>query len=98
MASIEVTISELQNAANTFTQAAENFRNAAQEVLNSAQQLSDVWEGDSHAPFLAEQEQTKKWCNNLTDIINLYVEGFTNGVKAYQSGGGYIEPSNIRQT
>ena len=45
MARFEVTVSEMQNAANKIAQAAENFRNAAQQTFNAAQALSSTWEG-----------------------------------------------------
>ena len=85
MARFEVTVSEMQNAANKISQAAENFRSAAQQVLNSAQQLSGTWEGDSQVAFLAEQEQANQWYNKVMEIVTTYVESLNNAAKAYQA-------------
>ena len=84
MARFEVTVSEMQNAANKISQAAENFRNAAQQVLSSAQNLGGTWEGDSQVAFMAEQEQANQWYNKMMEIVNTYVESLNNAAKTYQ--------------
>ena len=60
MARFEVTVSEMQSAANKISQAAENFLNVANQTFASAQALADSWEGDSQVAFQAEQQQADR--------------------------------------
>ena len=75
MARFEVTISEMQNAANKISQAAQDFLNAANQTFSSAQQLAESWEGDSQKAFAAEQQQANEW---------YYVQSLQNAAKTYQ--------------
>ena len=95
MARFEVTVSEMQNAANKIAQAAENFRNAAQQTFNAAQALSSTWEGDSQVAFLAEQEQANQWYNKMMEIVNTYVESLNNAARTYQEADE-ASASNIK--
>ena len=84
MARFEVTVSEMQSAANKISQAAENFLNAANQTFASAQQLAESWEGDSQVAFQAEQQQANEWYKKMTDIVNTYVASLQNAAKSYQ--------------
>ncbi len=84
MARFEVTVSEMQNAANKIQQAAENFREAAAQVLASAQALSESWEGDSQVAFADEQQKANQWYNRMMEIVDTYVASLQNAAKTYQ--------------
>ena len=84
MARFEVTISEMQSAANKITEAAENFLNAANQTFTAAQTLADSWEGDSQVAFVNEQQAANEWYKKMTDIVRTYVTSLQNAAKAYQ--------------
>ena len=84
MARFEVTISEMQNAANKIAQEAENFLNAANQTFQSAQALGESWEGDSQVAFMAEQQKANEWYKKMVDIVHTYVSSLQNAAKAYQ--------------
>ena len=84
MARFEVTVSEMQNAANKISQAAQDFLNTANQTFACAQQLAESWEGDSQVAFQAEQQQANEWYKKMTDIVNTYVASLQNAAKSYQ--------------
>ena len=84
MARFEVTVSEMQSAANKISQAAQDFLNAANQTFASAQQLAESWEGDSQVAFVAEQQQANEWYKKMVEIVNTYVASLNNAAKAYQ--------------
>ena len=95
MARFEVTISEMQNAANKISQEAENFLNAANQVFASAEALADSWEGDSQVAFAAEQQQANQWYKKMVDIVNSYVSSLQTAAKTYQQADNE-SASNIK--
>ncbi len=84
MARFEVTVSEMQKAANTISKAADEFRTAATNTLNAANTLADQWEGDSQVAFVAEQQKANDWYNKMMTIVDNYVTSLNNAAKAYQ--------------
>ncbi len=95
MARFEVTISEMQNAANKISQAAENFLDAANQVFAGAEALADSWEGDSQVAFAAEQQQANEWYKKMVEIVNTYVANLQSAAKAYQQADS-DSASNIK--
>jgi WXG100 family type VII secretion target len=84
MARFEVTVSEMQNAANKISQAANDFLNAAGQTFTAAQTLADSWEGDSQVAFVAEQQKANEWYKKMVEIVNTYVTNLQNAAKSYQ--------------
>ena len=84
MAKFDVTISEMQSAANKIAEQADAFLEAANKVMTSAQELGNSWEGDSQVAFQAEQQQANEWYKKMTDIVNTYVASLQNAAKSYQ--------------
>ncbi len=84
MARFEVTVSEMQSAANKIAQEAENFLNAANQTFSAASALSESWEGDSQVAFQAEQQKANEWYKKMVDIVNTYVASLQNAAKEYQ--------------
>ena len=95
MARFEVTVSEMQSAANKISQAAQDFLNAANQTFASAQQLAESWEGDSQVAFVAEQQQANEWYKKMVDIVNTYVTSLQNAAKTYQTADNE-SASNIK--
>ena len=84
MARFDVTISEMQSAANKIAEQADAFLEAANKVMTSAQELGNSWEGDSQVAFNAEQTQANAWYKKMADIVRTYVTSLQNAAKAYQ--------------
>ncbi len=84
MARFEVTVSEMQSAANKISQAAENFMNAANQTFQAAQALGESWTGDSQVAFNAEQQKANEWYKKMVEIVKTYVQSLQNAAKSYQ--------------
>ena len=84
MARFEVTVSEMQSAANKISQAAENFLNVANQTFASAQALAESWEGDSQVAFVDEQNKANEWYNRMMEIVDTYVSSLQTAAKTYQ--------------
>lgn len=72
MALIEVTISQLQNAAKGIRNANESFIEAANNLKNAADALASTWEGQSHDVFVAEQERIDNWYRIMSQCVSEY--------------------------
>ena len=83
MARFEVTISEMNNAANKIQQAAQDFLQAADQTFASAEQLASSWEGDSQKAFAEEQTKANEWYKKMVEIVNTYVSNLQNTAKTY---------------
>jgi len=95
MPRFEVTISEMQNAANKISQAAQDFLNAAGQTFSAAEALGQSWEGDSQVAFMAEQQQANAWYKKMVEIVNTYVSSLQNAAKTYQEADAQ-SASNIK--
>ena len=95
MARFEVTISEMQSAANKISAEAQEFLNAAGQVFTSAQQLGASWEGDSQVAFMAEQQKANEWYKRMVEIVNTYVSSLQNAARIYQEADN-SSAANIR--
>ncbi len=84
MARFEVTVSEMQNAANKISQAAQDFLSNAEKVMQSAQALADSWEGDSQVAFQNEQTQAFNWYKSMVELVNNYVSTLNTTARTYQ--------------
>ena len=73
MALIQVTISELENAAAKISRANENFRTAATNLKAAADALAQTWEGPSQEAFADEHVQIDNWYKQMADVVDQYV-------------------------
>lgn len=80
---IEVTISELSNAANSIKQANENFRQANEAMQQAAQALAEEWSGDARDSFVAEQEQIDGWYKTMAEVVDAFVAQMNQTVNDY---------------
>ena len=81
---IEVTISELQNAASNITQYAQDYKSAADNLKASADALAGAWEGDSQVAFVDEQEQAYNWYTKMAALCEEYADSMKNAATAYE--------------
>ena len=84
MARFEVTVSEMQSAANKISQAAQDFLNAANQTFASAQQLAESWEGDSQVAFMEEQRLANEWYKQMMALVNTYVSNLQEAAQLYE--------------
>lgn len=83
MALIQVTLSELQNAASKIAQANETFLEAATALKAAADALAETWEGTSHDSFVQEQEEIDKWYKMMNEVVTAYVDSMNVAVTEY---------------
>lgn len=83
MAMIEVTLSELQGAANKVSQSNESFREAAAALKAAADELAGTWEGTAHDAFVAEQQQIDTWYRQMAECVDAYVASMKAAAEAY---------------
>ena len=95
MARFEVTVSEMQNAANKISQQAEEFLSAADATFKSAEALAQTWQGDSQVAFVAEQTKANAWYKQMVEIVQTYVTNLQNAAKSYQEADNQAA-SNIK--
>ena len=81
---IEVTISELQDAATKIEQYAEDYLTAANNLKAAADQLASTWEGDSQVAFVTEQENAYNWYRNMASICKEYAAALRMAAQKYQ--------------
>ena len=81
---IEVTISELQNAASKISQSAADYQSAADSLKAAADELASTWEGDSQVAFVAEQQQAYEWYKKMASICEQYAQSMNMAAQRYQ--------------
>ena len=84
MARVEVTISEMYNAATKIHQAAEDYLTTACKVYALAEVLGGSWEGDSQVAFMEEQRKAAEWFKKMAALVESYVQMIQRAAKAYQ--------------
>lgn len=84
-ARIEVTISELEGAADKIIQACEQYESAAASLKAAADGLAGTWEGDSQIAFVNEQEQANAWYKKMAAIVNQYAAQMKAAAAKYVS-------------
>ncbi len=80
---IEVSISELQSAANKITQAAGDYQNAVESLKSAADQLAATWEGDSQVAFVTEQEAAYNWYKKMVALCEEYAQSMNVAAARY---------------
>lgn len=82
---IEVTISELNNAASKIMQCASDYQSAADSLKSAADELAATWEGDSQVAFVNEQEAAYQWYTKMAGICERYAQAMYKAAEGYQS-------------
>lgn len=81
---IEVTCSELRNAASNISKANESFREAAEKLQQAGTELTDIWAGDTRDRFVSGMEQRKTWYEQMATIVDDYVTMMNNIAEKYE--------------
>lgn len=81
---IEVTASELRNAASSIQKANENFRSAADGLQTAAEELSAQWEGDTKDKFVNAMAERKTWYAEMSTILDSYVKTMQEFADRYE--------------
>lgn len=83
MALIEVTVSELQGAANRISKANESFRDAAVALKNAADELASIWKGTARDTFVEEQQEIDVWYKTMAECVDQYVVDLNKAADEY---------------
>ena len=84
MAKIEVTLSEIRNAAAKIKKASEDFLACAGDTMNSAEELARTWEGDSQVAFMNEQRRANEWYKKMMSLAGTYDSNLQDAAKLYE--------------
>ena len=80
---IEVTVSELQSAANNITNGANDYENAAKALKSAADELASAWSGDSQVAFVNEQQQAYEWYVKMAETVRSYAQAMNAAAQKY---------------
>ncbi len=80
---IEVTVSELQSAANNITNYANDYEAAAKALKSAADELASAWSGDSQVAFVTEQERAYEWYVKMAQICRDYAQAMNTAAQKY---------------
>ena len=73
MAIVEVTISEMNAAANTINNASEEFEQAVATLRTATENLQATWEGEKHDSFVANMSEQLTWYGQMLALVRDYV-------------------------
>ena len=80
---LEVTVSELQNAATKIESSANDYETAANALKNAADQLAQTWEGDSQVAFVDEQQRAFEWYKKMAEICRQFANSMKDAAQRY---------------
>lgn len=80
---LEVTVSEIQNAASKISTQNEAFRDALNALKAATGTLSDSWTGSAHEDFVSVMEQRFTWYNQMAEIVDEYVKMMNDAASRY---------------
>lgn len=80
---LEVTVSELQNAASNIDSSADEYENAATALKNAADALAATWEGDSQVAFVEEQDKAYEWYKEMAAICREFANAMKTAAEKY---------------
>lgn len=70
---LEVTVSEIENAAAKIATQNEAFRDAAAALKSATDTLNDSWTGSAHDDFVSVMEERFAWYEQMAAIVDEYV-------------------------
>lgn len=80
---LEVTVSEIQNAASKISAQNEAFRDAMNSLQNATNALSDSWTGAAHEDFVAAMTDRFTWYTQMAEIVDSYVKMMQDAASRY---------------
>lgn len=81
---IEVTCSELRDAAGKIAQSNEAFREAANALKNATSALSEGWKGSAHDDFVSAMTDRLEWYAQMAELVDTYVKFMQNAANKYE--------------
>ena len=80
---LQVTVSELEQAATNIRSAADDYETAATQLKNAADELASTWEGDSQVAFVDEQNRAYDWYRKMAGICREYAAAMQDAARKY---------------
>lgn len=93
---LEVTVSELQQAATNINTSADDYETAATALKNAADELASTWEGDSQVAFVDEQTRAYEWYRKMAEICRQFARAMQQAAQKYAETDAQAT-STIRQ-
>ncbi|MDE7244332.1 MAG: WXG100 family type VII secretion target [Oscillospiraceae bacterium] len=81
---LEVTVSELQQAASNISTSADDYESAANALKSAADELAATWEGDSQVAFVEEQTKAYEWYQKMTEICREFARAMETAAQKYE--------------
>ena len=81
---LEVTVSELQQAATNINTSADDYEAAATALKNAADELAATWEGDSQVAFVDEQTRAYEWYKKMAEICRQFANAMQQAAQKYE--------------
>lgn len=81
---LEVTVSELQQAATNISTSADDYETAANQLKNAADELAATWEGDSQVAFVDEQTRAFEWYRKMAEICREFARAMQQAAQKYE--------------
>lgn len=81
---LEVTVSELQQAATNISTSADDYEAAATALKNAADELASTWEGDSQVAFVDEQTRAYDWYRKMAEICREFASAMQQAAQKYE--------------
>lgn len=80
---LEVTVSELQQAATNINTSADDYETAATNLKSAADELAATWEGDSQVAFVDEQTRAYEWYRKMAEICRQFANAMQQAAQKY---------------
>ena len=81
---LEVTVSQLQQAATNISGSADDYETAANALKNAADELASTWEGDSQVAFVDEQTRAYEWYKKMAEICRQFANAMQQAAQKYE--------------
>jgi len=81
---LEVTVSQLQQAATNISASADDYESAATALKNAADELASTWEGDSQVAFVDEQTRAYEWYKKMAEICRQFANAMQQAAQKYE--------------
>ena len=81
---LEVTVSQLQQAATNISTSADDYETSATALKNAADELASTWEGGSQVAFVDEQTRAYEWYKKMAEICRQFATAMQQAAQKYE--------------
>ena len=81
---IEVTLSELRDAASKISKENQNFRDSVAALMTATNDLAEGWEGEAHEDFVSTMQDRQQWYEKMMDLVDEYVKSMNEAAQQYE--------------